>query len=547
MQESQRKPRSIRSLSKKAESGDLKALYQMARFYGEGRYVEKNDEKLNEYIERISRALEVSKFKVNNLKLLNFRGFDELDVNFDPRLTIIVGNNGAGKSAVLDALSMCLSWFGANVRKEDRTAISVKEDDVSTNPKAHYAAIISEIELDAENRFDMMLSKVKDGFREKRDSELVEIKSLSGMFRYANDFSKNFNLPLVAHYTVFRSIGVSKADFVSAQKKLQEKKWSKLSAYDHALKENHDFSGFLAWLIKFDAVAKQTDGNDQAKELSKLEAEISSAKSIMSQLSESGVDLEESLNAVKRLVKDKKARIEKLKKDFRGIDLDSHRKSLELVFKAINIFMPDLDGMHLDYTSDYVDLKMYKGSCTISVLHLSQGEKSLMALVGDIARRLIMLNPSRESQLEGHGVVMIDEIDLHLHPEWQQKVVDRLQTTFPNIQFILTTHSPQVLSTVKNENIRIVHRDNNIAATPYARSYGEESQHVLQAIMGVDPQPPIPERDKLKKLTELVDSGNYETDTAQELLIDLSARLSENHPQLLRIKRSIRRQKEFKS
>jgi len=82
---------------------------------------------------------------------------------------------------------------------------------------------------------------------------------------------------------------------------------------------------------------------------------------------------------------------------------------------------------------------------------------------------------------------------------------------------------------------------------PFAKSYGEESQHVLQAIMGVDPQPPVPEREKLQKLTELVECGKYETAPARELLNELSDTLSGNHPQILKIKRSIRRQRELKS
>lgn len=547
MQEGKNNSRSIRYLSRKAEGGDLKALYQMTKYYGEGRYVEQNEEKSHEYIERISSSLPKLNFTVDQLKLLSFRGFDELNVQFDPKLTIIVGNNGAGKSAILDALSMSLSWFGANVRKEDRTAISLKEEDISTDNNSHYGAIISKFELGKKNSFRMMLSKVKDGFREKRDSELVEIKSLAGMYRYANDSISNFNLPLVAHYTVFRSVGVSKIDLVNAQKKIQDKRWSKLSAYDHALKENHDFSGFLAWLIKFDAVAKQSEGKERPKEIESLEEEIRNAKLIISQLRESADGLDESLSSIRQLVEEKSARLQKLKKSLAGSGSERNFSSLSLVFEAINIFMPDLDRMHLDYTGEYIDLKMYKGQSPISVLHLSQGEKSLMALVGDIARRLIMLNPGRDNPLEGRGIVMIDEIDLHLHPEWQQKVVGRLQKTFPNIQLILTTHSPQVLSTVKAENIRVVHRENSNALMPFAKSYGEESQHVLQAIMGVDPQPPVPEREKLQKLTELVECGKYETAPARELLNELSDTLSGNHPQILKIKRSIRRQRELKS
>jgi predicted ATP-binding protein involved in virulence len=80
---------------------------------------------------------------------------------------------------------------------------------------------------------------------------------------------------------------------------------------------------------------------------------------------------------------------------------------------------------------------------------LSQGEKSLI-LVGDIARRLAMMNPKLDNPLLGKGIILIDEIDMHLHPQWQRSIIQRLQTTFPNCQFILTTHSPLVISDTQN-------------------------------------------------------------------------------------------------
>ncbi len=83
---------------------------------------------------------------------------------------------------------------------------------------------------------------------------------------------------------------------------------------------------------------------------------------------------------------------------------------------------------------------------TLNVSQLSQGEKSLMTLVGDIARRLAMMNPSLASPLEGDGIVLIDEVDLHLHPKWQRSLLERLTTTFPGCQFVVTTHSPLVVS-----------------------------------------------------------------------------------------------------
>src|SRR5476649_1392482 len=83
-----------------------------------------------------------------------------------------------------------------------------------------------------------------------------------------------------------------------------------------------------------------------------------------------------------------------------------------------------------------------KDDVTLNVAQLSQVDKSMMALVGDIARRLAMLNPALENPLLGDGIVLIDEVDLHLHPKWQRTLIRQLTTTFPHCQFFLTTHSP---------------------------------------------------------------------------------------------------------
>lgn len=87
-----------------------------------------------------------------------------------------------------------------------------------------------------------------------------------------------------------------------------------------------------------------------------------------------------------------------------------------------------------------------KENTEFRVDQLSDGEKCTLALLGDLARRIALANPFRDNPLEGGGIVLIDEIELHMHPQWQRKILNVLRKVFPNIQFIVTTHSPQVLS-----------------------------------------------------------------------------------------------------
>ena len=189
---------------------------------------------------------------------------------------------------------------------------------------------------------------------------------------------------------------------------------------------------------------------------------------------------------------------------------------------------------------------------TLPLERLSDGLRNMVAMVADLAYRCVKLNPhlGAEATIKTHGIVMIDEVDMFLHPSWQQSVIGSLQEAFPKIQFIVTTHSPQVLSTVPKECIRVLGTNaegKNIAATPLAASYGEPSNDVLQAIMQVDPQPPVPEKRLLDELTSLVDQGEYQSSRATELLANLKQKLSNQHPQILKIERSIRRQEAFKA
>ncbi|MFM4954522.1 AAA family ATPase [Aeromonas veronii] len=127
-------------------------------------------------------------------------------------------------------------------------------------------------------------------------------------------------------------------------------------------------------------------------------------------------------------------------------------------------------------------------------------------MIGDIARRLVLLNPaatsnSNDSPLNGHGIVLIDEIDLHLHPKWQQSVIPKLTNTFPNIQFILTTHSPIVISTVHHDSVKIL-QDGEIRNS-IKGTLGAKASRVMNENFYVDDR--YSELDETKKLNQYKD------------------------------------------
>jgi predicted ATP-binding protein involved in virulence len=129
-------------------------------------------------------------------------------------------------------------------------------------------------------------------------------------------------------------------------------------------------------------------------------------------------------------------------------------------------------------------------------------------------------------------MVMIDEIEQHLHPGWQQRILPSIRKIFPNIQFIVATHSSEVLSTVESHQIRIL-RDNKCYAAPPG-ALGAESQRLLQDVLGLkDARPPIPAVDELKEYLALVDQEQWDSNRAKELRTILDTRYQGYEPSLL--------------
>jgi predicted ATP-binding protein involved in virulence len=120
---------------------------------------------------------------------------------------------------------------------------------------------------------------------------------------------------------------------------------------------------------------------------------------------------------------------------------------------------------------------------------LSSGYNSMVAIVADIALRAAVLNPQHgpEAHLRTEGVVMIDELDLHLHPSWQRRVVADLRRTFPRIQFIVTTHSPQIVASVARNQVRILDQNQLLTERPHVE--GRDSNEILEDVFGVPARP----------------------------------------------------------
>jgi predicted ATP-binding protein involved in virulence len=150
-----------------------------------------------------------------------------------------------------------------------------------------------------------------------------------------------------------------------------------------------------------------------------------------------------------------------------------------------------------------------------------------------------MLNPTLNNPLLGNGVILIDEPETHLHPRWQQRILTNLDKIFPNVQFVITTHSPQIITTVKKEQVIVLTDDN--AATPVGNTFGEPSNYVLTHVLGVDARPPLAHTEQLKSYLTLIESGLGQSKEGEALRAELDSLMGEHHSDLKAADRTIQR------
>ncbi len=212
-------------------------------------------------------------------------------------------------------------------------------------------------------------------------------------------------------------------------------------------------------------------------------------------------------------------------------------RQLEAVRNAIYQILDGFSNLRVERSP--LRMTLEKNGEKLIVNQLSDGEKCLLAMVGDLARRLAIANPAHEYPLQGSAIVLIDEIELHLHPLWQRKIVSSLKKTFPNCQFIITTHSPQVLSYIQPENIYLLESTKQgIIAQKPTISYGRDSNSILEDVMGVSERPQ-PIKEDIFKLFQLIDEGNL--DSAKKLRQDIAEKIGLDEPELIKAGVSIKR------
>ena len=210
-------------------------------------------------------------------------------------------------------------------------------------------------------------------------------------------------------------------------------------------------------------------------------------------------------------------------------DLSREDPQLSAVRHAITGMLPGFSGLRIQRNPLHMVIR--KGDTALVVDQLSDGEKLLLALTADLARRLAMAYPNYKDPLQGEAIVLIDEIELHLHPAWQRRVLASMRSTFPNCQLIVTTHSPQVLSEVPNDAVVLV-KDFQFFR-PAAPTEGRDTNSILWEVLEVSARP-AQTVTELDAINSLLDEGK--SDEARERLDHLAKTLTERDTEIGRLR-----------
>lgn len=319
-----------------------------------------------------------------NIMAGNFKGFKLLNLELNGRNSVIFGVNGTGKSSVLSAVNYAF-WRWINpINMSQSAAFKSFSPQLVHNG---FSMMFTQVTLELNQELYTIhrtYTKPRAGKNASTVYSKKEYDHLVDAFVNTYLSDDTTNMPIFASYGTNRSV-------LDIPLRIRQKhQFSKEAALEHATDNKLDFKLFFEWFRN-----QEDYENEHIRETGDREYQD-------------------------RCLKCVRIAVESMMDGF--TDLRVKRNPLRMVVR--------------------------KGNVEMQVNDLSDGEKCTLALFGDLARRIAMANPSRENPLEGEGIVLIDEIELHMHPSWQRRILNVLKKVFPNIQFVVTTHSPQVLSEV---------------------------------------------------------------------------------------------------
>lgn len=350
---------------------------------------------------------------IKHLVIENFRAIEYLELDCSNSVNVFIGDNGAGKSTVLDAINILYSWLVARLDSTKGKGKSIHKDDISFG--AQYCFLSVMVEHDGIHAsWSLYKSKQASHPEPQKQTDLEQLN------RFVEQIQSSFEKekPLLSYYGVNRNVNPVRYD-----KSLPKKK-KDLSIFDSSASAN--WKSFFNWFYESE--------NEE--------------------------------NRMKVWFNPK-----------------YHNEALDAVRDCLSDVFPGYSNLRIE--DKPTQLVIQKNNQKISFDKLSDGEKCYITLVLDIARRLATSNAGGDSPLLGSQIVMIDEVDLHLHPSWQLHVISNLEKKFPNCQFFITSHSSLVLSSLRDSGQLIVLRDGKrleVSDIPY----GDNGDYILKRFFSLN-------------------------------------------------------------
>ncbi len=413
--------------------------------------------------------------RIKKLHLQNFRGFENLEMTFPEtsNLVVLIGKNGSGKSSVLDAIKCALGQITDKITNE-----------------THHLSIIHQ------RKYNTTESAVKCWVSNKEQSYLLE-----------SIVKDNIPATLPQTYKLY----VSENDNL-------------ITEFAEALMNKGNFT-------IIDCFPTYSVEKHNAIETNFLYGRKRAFENCFN-LNRQGVqelltwwEDQENIENEQRLEHDVTFRLRSLQTTREAMAIFLNQIENKSLFKDMKVRRRN-NELNPDIVESNLIIK--KQDETLLFSDLSSGEKAIINIVAEIAKRLEIANPSDDA-LNGSGIVLIDEIDQHLHPEWQRNILPALAKTFPNVQFIVTTHSPQVLSSIPKEGVFVI-KDGK-AYNNEMHTQGRDSNSLLREAFDIPKHEKIV-ADKLNAFYGFLDTKNKEA--AQLILDELTNIWGENDAEIVR-------------
>lgn len=412
--------------------------------------------------------------RIARLKLANVRAIEAMEFGFRPGLNLVVGVNGVGKTTVLEALAVCLSAIVGRAVGLRRGGVSFGVDDIRMGVGA----------LQVECGFELGGKIETYTLHRPRESVIVP-EEMDEFYRQETGQSAN-TAPTIEEF--YPGVPI-----------------------EGEIRTPH--SRPLAVLFSTNRAVPSDRAPPKGAAAGGVDAAYSGALS-----NRRGLHLAEFGTWMRA-------------QEALSSERPSAKRMLAAFETAVTRFLPDYRNFRVgDDDKGGSLLLVDRGATTLPVRVLSDGERGVLALVLDLTRRLAQANPEMDDPAaEAGAVVLIDEIELHLHPSWQRRIVGNLTDTFPQCQFVATTHSPQVIGEVEHDRIHII-ADGEVDSPYY--SYGVDSNRILEEIMDAAPRT-ARVKELLSTISGAIEDDRYED--ARSLLSNLSGRLGEEDPEVTRI------------